>query len=148
MYTGKNNGEYLHLSAGNPVQGPSRKSFKSHAGGDRAKLETPMDTVSNRDGAEGCAERFNQGKPELSYMMDFPNAMRGMARVMEYGAKKYDRNNWKKGGLTAESYMDSLLRHMMDWKEGKIKDDETGEDQLYHIVVNALMLAEMYGSSN
>jgi hypothetical protein len=37
---------------------------------------------------------------------------------------------------------------MMDWKEGKIKDDETGEDQLYHIVVNALMLAEMFGSSN
>ena len=90
------------------------------------------------------ADRFNEGKPQLSYMLDAPNAMEGLARVFAEGAKKYDRDNWKKG-LDRLELVDCLLRHLQKAQRGLVLDDETGQDHLYHVLWNALVLAEQYG---
>lgn len=94
--------------------------------------------------------RFNSGKPPLSFIMSFGPALEGIAYVMEYGAMKYERNNWKKG-LDLNEIIDSMLRHLAKYLDGDYLDlnPETGQaDMNYsglphidHIAVNALFLA-------
>ena len=107
----------------------------------------PLDT--GEEGIEkpnkfGQALRYNENKPQMSYVTDFPNALWGLAKVMEAGARKYSRNNWKKG-LPIDDYIDSLLRHLTDLKGGLEYDRETHLHQLFHIAVNAMMMAEVHG---
>lgn len=88
------------------------------------------------------AQRYNEGKPELSYILTFPNALRGFARVCMYGAGKYDRGNYLKGAPLSQ-YMDCALRHLTAWNEGEEKDPESECDHLAHFLWNALCLYEM-----
>ncbi len=94
---------------------------------------------------DGKADRFNAGKPQLSYMLDAPNAMIGLSRAFEAGAEKYSRDNWKKG-LDRNELVDCLMRHLVKAQAGELADEETGVDHLYHVVWNAVVLAEQYGN--
>jgi hypothetical protein len=88
------------------------------------------------------ADRFNEGKPQLSYVFDAPLAMEGLVRRFELGAKKYSRDNWKKG-LDDVEVIDSLLRHLKDYYNGEILDEDGG----YHvdaILWNAVVLSEQF----
>jgi len=87
------------------------------------------------------AMRFNTGKSELSYLLDFPEAISQMADVAAFGAEKYARNNWKKG-LDVNQVVDSLLRHLSSFKAGEIIDPESGKPHTGHIIWNAMALAE------
>jgi hypothetical protein len=89
------------------------------------------------------ADRFNEGKPQLSYMLDAPKAMIGLARVFEAGAKKYSRDNWKKG-LERNELIDCLMRHLIKAQAGQVNDEETGCNHLNHVLWNALVLAEQF----
>ena len=91
------------------------------------------------------ADRFNAGKPQLSYMLDAPNAMTGLCRAFEAGAKKYSRDNWKKG-LDRTELIDCLMRHLQKSQMGLVIDEETQVDHLYLLLWNAIVLAEQYGT--
>lgn len=86
--------------------------------------------------------RYNTGKPQLSYVMEFPNAITGVAQVAEFGAIKYARNNYKKG-LNHVEIIDSLLRHLRDYMAGEDLDTESKLAHVNHIAWNGLALAEM-----
>ncbi len=88
------------------------------------------------------ADRYNKGKPKLSFLFDFPNAVEMLAEVAEYGANKYSLNNWKKG-LPIRSVVDSLTRHLSAYMDGEMVDEESRCSHLGHIVWNAMVLAEM-----
>lgn len=90
--------------------------------------------------SEFKALRFNEGKPQLSYVLSARYAVEGIAKVMEYGATKYDRDNWK-AGLSAENCIDSLLRHLTKYLDGEEYDDESLCHHLDHVATNALFLA-------
>lgn len=83
------------------------------------------------------ADRKNSGKPQLS-LIDL-KSLEDCARVLEFGAKKYSRDNWKKG-LTVSSILDSLLRHVSDLQNGETIDNESGLPIIGHIQCNALFL--------
>lgn len=86
------------------------------------------------------ADRYNEGKPELSYLLDAPLAMEGLANRFALGAKKYSRDNWKKG-LPTEQIIDALLRHLKAYHNGELVDEDGGE-HVDAIVWNAVVLSE------
>ena len=93
--------------------------------------------------SEEKAMRFNTGKPELSYLLDAPIAIKGLCEVFAMGAEKYERDNWQKG-LDKNQIIDSLLRHLTAFKNGELIDDESGKNHTFHVLWNALVLAEQH----
>jgi hypothetical protein len=102
----------------------------------------PMTMMGNEllKSKEDKAMRFNDGKAQLSYILDADIAMEGMSKVFEFGARKYDRGNWKKG-LTPNEIIDSLLRHLMSYQSGEVLDPESGLPHVDHVLCNAVFLA-------
>jgi hypothetical protein len=58
------------------------------------------------------ALRYNRGKPILSRLLCFPAALAGVAKVTEFGERKYEAFNFTKGAPLSES-LDCLLRHLV-----------------------------------
>lgn len=95
-------------------------------------------TVS-RKAVDGGGKRLNSGKVPLSMV---PNsAIYAIARVFEAGAKKYEKNNWRRGMNHTIPY-ECALRHLLKYAEGEDRDDETGELHLAHALTNIAMLIE------
>lgn len=91
----------------------------------------------NPSGKQEQALRYNAGKAEYS-MLDL-KCLEQCVRVLEFGAKKYARNNWKKGMPTSK-IIDSMLRHLACLLEGEVLDSESGLSHLGHIQCNAMFL--------
>lgn len=68
-------------------------------------------------------------------------ALLEVARVMGFGAQKYEAHNWRKGmnhsRLTAAS-----LRHIVEYISGEDKDPESELEHLAHAACCILMLIE------
>jgi len=96
-----------------------------------------MSSLQN-ESLQKLADRFNEGKPQWS-LMDF-ESFEPMIRVLEYGSKKYARNNWKKGLPTVE-IMDSLMRHIISFLEGEDIDKESGLPHIGHMMCNLMFLS-------
>lgn len=87
------------------------------------------------------AMRFNDGKVELSLLPK--SLLDETARVLMFGAQKYDRNNWKKG-MKYTSIYDSLQRHLTAFLEGEDVDPESGLLHLAHASCNIAFLIEYH----
>jgi len=89
------------------------------------------------------SKRDNQGKPQLSFILQFPTAIAAHARVKELGAIKYERDNWKKGGKPDHEYLDACLRHISAFMEGETFADDTGCTHLAHAMWNIMALQDL-----
>jgi hypothetical protein len=65
----------------------------------------------------------------------------GMGQVMEFGQRKYDQNNWRKG-IEVSRLLDAANRHLLKWTEGDEQDEESGQDHLFHAAVDLMMAWE------
>ncbi len=83
------------------------------------------------------AERYNAGKPELSYL-DL-TCFIPAAQVLAFGAAKYERDNWRKG-FPLTKLLDSMLRHIAALQRGELLDPESGLPHIGHIQCNAMFL--------
>lgn len=95
------------------------------------------------------AKRYNEGKPAMGYLpLDL---LDGAARVMEYGAKKYEPENYRKGYSDLYSPLSSLVRHVaelqravatedLDGEKGHLLDRESGQSHIHHVITSALLL--------
>ncbi len=93
------------------------------------------------------AARFNEGKTQFSYLFDAPLAMEGLCKRFELGAKKYNRDNWKKG-LPENEIIDALLRHLNAFKNGEFIDRKDGGYHIDAVVWNAVVLSEQFHKKN
>ena len=87
------------------------------------------------------ADRHNDGEPEMSYVLQGPKGLAGLAQVLEFGSRKYDRGNWLKG-FPDTSLIDSMMRHLTAYISGEVLDPESGLPHIDHIHANAKFLAE------
>lgn len=63
----------------------------------------------------------------------------GLTELLSIGAKKYERDNWKKGMAWSRCYS-ALRRHLSAWWGGEDLDNESGRSHLLHVAWNALVL--------
>lgn len=84
------------------------------------------------------ALRYNNGKPKWS-LVDF-NSLKPMVAILEFGAKKYSKDNWKKG-MPMSEVIESLLRHTFALLNGEMDDQESKLTHIGHIQCNAMFLA-------
>lgn len=90
------------------------------------------------------ATRYNQGKPDLSYLFDFAHSLECLVRVCEQGAIKYERGNWKQGGKPDSEYLGSALRHLMAFaNNSEVYDQDIGTVHVANAVWNLLALIEL-----
>jgi hypothetical protein len=77
-----------------------------------------------------------QSKTEYAFHLCDPMALLKLAEVMQIGADRYERDNWKK--IDAESHWNHLIIHLMAWKTGDKQDDHLG-----HAMARMMMLFTM-----
>jgi len=71
---------------------------------------------------------------EVGHMGLIPEeALKAHAAVREFGAKKYARNNWKKG-IPFSFTLDAILRHLFAYARGQETDPESGISHLGHVL--------------
>jgi hypothetical protein len=87
------------------------------------------DSGKRREFGTGSVRDTDDGKGNPSLMSVF--ALRRYAQLLQRGAKKYSSRNWEKGQPDT-SYMDSLMRHVFAYMEGRRE-----EDHLAAIIWNA-----------
>ncbi len=71
-----------------------------------------------------------------------PHAELLVAKALTFGAKKYDRENWRKVDRLYERYMDAALRHINAHRRGEDNDDESGLDHLAHAICCLMFILE------
>lgn len=79
----------------------------------------------------------------MSLLRTAMHALIGCTRVLEFGAQKYSRDNWKKG-LRYTEIVDSFDRHANAFMNGEDFDPESDLPHVDHMLCNALFLSEMY----
>ena len=85
------------------------------------------------------AMRFNYGKLQLSMVP--PSLAAYCAAPLMYGAIKYERDNWRRG-FNWTSIIDSLQRHLDQFKIGEDFDQESKLHHMAHVACNVAFLIE------
>lgn len=85
--------------------------------------------------------RYNKGKRRVDLVP--PSLIEGVADVLDFGARKYDDNNWRKG-MKWSSVMASLKRHLLAFEKGEDYDPESGLLHIDHVGCNVAFLKEYY----
>ncbi|RWB08760.1 MAG: hypothetical protein EOQ39_18890 [Mesorhizobium sp.] len=102
--------------------------------------------------------RYNAGKPPLTLvptafirtiaagwggsLLATPTLLiEDVARVLDFGSKKYSANNWRKGGRWV-TVLDCAFRHMNKIARGETHDDESGLHHYAHVGCNIAFLME------
>lgn len=86
-------------------------------------------TLSETQTKQGI--KHDSGKPDLSYIS--LTLMEEVAKVREFGAKKYSRNNWVLGFQYTRSIA-AALRHIMAFNSGEDYDQESNLSHIAHAV--------------
>lgn len=72
--------------------------------------------------------KHDAGKPELAHLPF--TQLEAVARVLDYGAAKYSRDNWQRGDFIR--YASACLRHLFARLKGDRLDSESGLPHLAH----------------
>jgi len=84
------------------------------------------------------------GKPR--YELIAPEFLHGLAKILTFGAEKYDDRNWEKGMAWGRPF-GALQRHLWAWWNGEEIDAETGKSHLHHAAC-CLMFLSAYEARN
>ena len=68
---------------------------------------------------------------KLRYDLIPPEALEGVAKVLTFGASKYDDRNWEKG-ISYGRLFGSTMRHLWAWWRNEENDSESGLSHLDH----------------
>lgn len=80
----------------------------------------------------------DQQKPMMSLIDS--DALEGLAKVLTFGAQKYDAHNWR-GGINYSRVISALLRHLSAINRGEDIDPESGLPHIDHVGCNWMFLS-------
>lgn len=86
----------------------------------------------------GPGRKFDTGK--LRFDLIPTQVLSSLARVLTYGANKYDANNWQNVQPFHDRYYAALMRHLEAWRSGQDRDEESGLLHLEHALCCAAFL--------
>ena len=89
-------------------------------------------------GDETKGRKFDNGKRRWSLLPW--GALEVVVDVLEFGARKYEVDNWKHVPDARKRYTDALLRHVAEVGKGNWTDDETGLPHTAHAACCCLFL--------
>lgn len=81
--------------------------------------------------------KHDSEKPRLN-LLD-PEWLTGVAKVLTYGANKYDDYDWARG-LEWSRLFSAAQRHLLAWQAGEDLDRESGHHHLLHASCNMMLL--------
>lgn len=87
---------------------------------------------------ELTGKKYDGDKPRMD-LLDW-DALEGLAKVLTFGAQKYDANNWR-GGIAYSRITSSLVRHLAAFQRGEDIDPESGLPHIDHIGCNWMFLS-------
>jgi hypothetical protein len=90
--------------------------------------------------------KFDGGKPRFSLLrFGCARAMEGIAKVLTFGAAKYEAHSWRNVEEGVDRYWSAMERHMNEIaKHGpEARDEESGLLHIDHVNTNGLFLAEL-----
>ena len=103
------------------------------------KLSTRMADINKQMRGDNVGRKDDSDK--LRYDLIPPKALEGLAKVITFGANKYEPENWK--GVEVERYIAAIFRHLQAHRLGELVDNETGLSHMYHIMCNAAFISEL-----
>lgn len=74
--------------------------------------------------------KFDSGK--LDYTLIPWDGLEEIVKVLEFGAKKYARDNWQHVEGGHHRYQAAAFRHLIAYNKGEMVDPETGLSHLAH----------------
>lgn len=77
-------------------------------------------------------KKYDGEKPKM-YLLP-PKTLLEVAKVLTFGAAKYDEHNWKKLDNLQNRYSGAALRHIFAHLDGEELDEETGLDHIAHAI--------------
>jgi len=69
------------------------------------------------------------------------DAVEEIVKVLEFGAAKYARDNWKH--VAADRYVKAAFRHLVAYSQGEANDQESGLPHLAHLGCCVLFLLSL-----
>lgn len=88
------------------------------------------DKITASQTATTGGRKFDGGKPDYGLLPPF--ALEEFAKVLTYGAQKYEPDNWKRVPDAKRRYFAAAQRHMWAWKRNELNDPETALHHLAH----------------
>lgn len=84
--------------------------------------------------------KFDGDKPR--YDLVPPSAIKAMADVLTFGARKYKPNNWRNCEELGR-YVAATMRHFEAYRAGEVNDPDSGLPHLAHAMTNLAFLLEL-----
>lgn len=103
------------------------------------ELQEVLEERMAEEKGDGRKNDAAEGKPLLGLLPTRP--LEQIARVLEYGAKKYAPHGWR-NGIEWQRTLNAALRHLLTYNGGEDKDTESGLSHLAHAACNLLFLLE------
>lgn len=85
--------------------------------------------------------KFDSGKAD--YTLVPWDALEQIVKVLEFGAKKYARENWRHVPDARRRYLAASVRHLAAYMNGEAKDTETGLSHIAHAGCCVLFLLSL-----
>lgn len=125
--------KYVHITYKvNKVMSDDQKECSP----DFIKIAIPKGTVNLVSNTTG--RKHDSNKPRYSLLPE--NTVHNVIQVLEYGAVKYEPDNWKYVPSARTRYYDAAMRHIDDWWNGSEVDEESSLPHLAHAICCLLFL--------
>lgn len=104
------------------------------------KYAAKFNDVKASQTATTGGRKFDGGKPEFGLIP--PLALTETARVMTYGAHKYEPDNWIHVPDAKRRYFNAAQRHQWEYRQGEELDSESNLHHIAHAIANLMFLYE------